>query len=282
MNHLLSFRLYPLSFRLGVKVKIARLGLISALLLNAFLALSCASTQEVVLDDEELYVLANKKLEMSRASGPIRAVARPKKQKQAVELLNQLLESYPESSHAKEVQMTLADLWFDDEKYDEAEAEYTAFLRLYPSSAEAERAQFRLLLTHERQIGTFDRDQSSTHKTLDVCEEYGKRHPEGEFTPNIAAIERESQGTLAEHEFYVGRLYYRRHEYAAATTRLEGVLSDYPDSEAACKALFYLAKLDAKLERPADAIEKLKRLIEEYPGCHSTDEARSLLEALKQ
>jgi outer membrane protein assembly factor BamD len=282
MNHLLFFRLYPLSFRLGVKVKIAHLSLISALLLTTFLALSCASTQEVVLDDEELFVLANKKLEMSRASGPIRTIARPKKRKQAVELLNQLLESYPESSHAKQVQMMLGDIWFDDDKYDEAEAEYTAFLRLYPSSAEAERAQFRLLLTHEQRIGTFDRDQSSTHKTLDVCEQYRKRHPGGEFTPNIAAIERESQATLAEHEFYVGRLYYRRHKYAAATSRLEGVLRDYPDTEAACKALFYLAKLDAKLERPADAIEKLERLIEDYPGCHSTDKAKSLLEALKQ
>ncbi|MBN2208668.1 MAG: outer membrane protein assembly factor BamD [Candidatus Coatesbacteria bacterium] len=263
-------------------MRIARLGLIFALLMATFLALSCASTQEVVLDDEELNVLANKKLEMSRASGLIKALARSKKRKQAVELLNQLLDSYPESSHAKEAQMTLADLWFDDEKYEEAEAEYTAFLRFYPSSAEAEKAQFRLLLTHERRIGTFDRDQSSTHKTLDVCGEYGKRHPGGEFTANVAAIERESDAMLAEHEFYVGRLYYRRHEYAAATTRLEGVLRDFPDTEAACKALFYLAKLDVKLERQADAIEKLQRLVQDYPGCHSTDKAKRLLEALKQ
>ena len=282
MNHLVFFRLYPLSFRLGVKVKIARLGLIFAILLSTFLALSCASTQEVVLDDQELYVLANKKIEMSRASGPIRAFSRSKKRKQAVELLNQLLDSYPESPRAKEVQMTLGDVWFDDEKYDEAEAEYTVFLRLYPSSAEAERAQFRLLMTHERRIGTYDRDQTSTHKTLDACAEYRKRHPGGEFTPNIDAIERESLATLAEHEFYVGRFYYRRHEYAAATSRLNGVLRDYPDTEAACKALLYLAKLDVKLNRPADAIEKLNRLIQDYPGCHSTDQAKTLLEALRE
>jgi len=265
----------------ATKMRISHLGLFAGLLLAAFLTLSCASTNEVVLDDEELFLLASKKLEMSRAAGVIRAIGRPKKRKEAVELLDQLLDKYPESPHANEVQMLLADIWFDDEKFEEAEAEYTMFLRFYPSYDEAERAQFRLLLTHERRIRTYDRDQSFTHKTLTLCQEYRTRFPGGEFTQNIAAIEEESLGMLAEHEFYVGRLYYRRHEYAAATSRLEGILRDYPDSGAACKALLLLARLDAKLERPADAIEKLRRLIEDYPGCHSTAKAKSLLKDLR-
>ncbi len=266
----------------ATKMRIAHLGLFTGLLLAAFLTLSCASTNEVVLDDEELFLLASKKLETSREAGLVRAIRRPKKRKEAVELFDQLLDKYPESPHAKDVQMLLADLWFDDEKFEEAEAEYTVFLRFYPSDDGAERAQFRQLLTHQRRIGTYDRDQSFTHKTLALCKYYRTRYPGGEFTPNIALIERESLAMLAEHEFYVGRLYYRRHGYAAATSRLEGILRDFPDSEAACKALLLLAKLDAKLERPADAIEKLQRLIEEYPGCDSNAKAKRLLKGLRQ
>jgi len=265
----------------ATKMKISHLGLIAGLLLAAALTLSCASTNEVVLDDEELFLLASKKLDTSRKAGVVRTIRRPKKQKEVVELFDQLLDRYPESRHASDVQMLLADLWFDDEKYEEAEAEYTVFLRFYPSDDEAERAQFRLLLTHRRRIGTYDRDQSFTHKTLALCQEYREIFPGGEFTQNVAMIERESLGMLADHEFYVGRLYYRRHEYAAANSRLESIVRDYPQTEAACKALLLLARLDAKLERPSDAIEKLERIIEEYPGCHSIDKARALLEDLR-
>ena len=266
----------------GMKIRIAHLYIYCGLLLIALLTLSCASTNEVVLDDEELFLLASRKLERSEEPGITRAIGKPKKRKEAIELFDQLLDEYPESPHAKDVQMQLADIWLDDEKYEEAEAEYTVFLRFYPSGSDAEKAQFRLLLTHQRRIRTYDRDQSFTHKTLTMCEGYREKYPGGQFIQNVAIIEQESLAMLAEHEFYIGRLYYRQREYAAARPRFEGVLRDYPNSGAACKALLYLAKLDLKLERQDDAIHNLERLIEDYPGCRSIASAKSLLEDLKQ
>ena len=251
------------------------------LLAAALLTISCASTHEVVLDDDEMFHLANRKLTMSERAGFIWGVTHSKEESQALELLNELLDKYPESPHAKEAQMLLADTQFADKKHEEAEAEYTSFLRFYPSGAEAQKAQFRLLLTFERRTRTYDRDQSFTHKTLKFCKQYRLSYPAGQFTPHVAVIEREARAMLGMHEFYVGRLYFRRHKYAAAVSRLEGVLSNYSDTEAAPGALLYLAKTDLKLKRRDEARQKLLKLIEEYPSCRCINKARRLLKALE-
>jgi len=251
------------------------------LFVAALLTMSCASTQEVVLDDDEMFHLASKKLYMSEHGGFIWGIIHSKEESQALELFNKLLDKYPGSPHAREVQMLLGDIQFAKKRYEEAEAEYTSFLRFYPSDAEAQKAQFRLLLTFARRIKAYDRDQSFTHKALDACKQYRQKYPGGQFTPHVAVIEREARAMLGMHEFYVGRFYYRRHKYAAAISRLEGVLSDYSDTKAAAKALLYLAKTDLKLEKRDDARRKLQQLINEYPGAHwANNKARRLLKAL--
>ncbi|MBN1591896.1 MAG: outer membrane protein assembly factor BamD [Candidatus Coatesbacteria bacterium] len=262
-------------------LKASQIAAILALLIS-FLCLSCASNEGVVLDDDEMYHLAIRKLEEEEDAGIAAALVAPKKRKEAKELLDEMLDKYPSSRYAKEAQMRLADLWLSEDKFEEAEAEYSTILRFYPSDKDAEKAMFRLLLTHHRRIRTYDRDQSPTHKTLKMVDDYRKRYPNGEFTELVAIIEEESIEMLASHEFYVGRLYYRQKAYAAASSRLKGVISDYPDTEAACKALLYLAKLDVKLERLDEAIENLERLIDEYPGCHSVAAAEGMLEELRE
>ncbi|HUT03005.1 MAG TPA: outer membrane protein assembly factor BamD [bacterium] len=250
------------------------------LLAAALLTISCASTQEVVLGDDEMFHLASRKLEMSEQAGLIWGITHSKEQSQALELFNELLDRYPESPHAKKAQMLLADTLFADKKHEEAEAEYTSFLRFYPSDVEAQKAQFRLLLTFERRTRTYDRDQSFTHKTLEFCRQYRRNYPGGQFTQHVAVIEREARAMLGMHEFYVGRLYFRRHKYAAATSRLEGVLRDYSDTEAAPRALLYLAKTDLKLKRRDEARQKLRKLIDNYPGSQCINRARRLSKAL--
>ncbi len=262
------------------KMRVASACALVMLLAVALLTISCASTQEVVLDSDEMFHLANRKLNMSEHAGLIWGITHSKEQSQALELFNELLDKHPESPRAKEAQMLLADTQFADKKYEEAEAEYTSFLRFYPSDVEAQKAQFRLLLTFERRTRIYDRDQSFTHKTLEFCKQYRQNYPGGQFTPHVTVIEREARAMLGMHEFYVGRLYFRRHKYAAAISRLEGALRDYSDTEAAPKALLYLAKTDLKLKRRDEARQKLQKLIDDYPGCRSIDKAKKLLKTL--
>lgn len=255
---------------------------IAILLLVSLGGTSCGPANNVVLDDDELFELASIKLRQSQEGSPQWKISHPKQRKQAMGLLDQLLSQYPESRHAEDAQMLIADLYFEDKKFEEADAEYTVYLRFYPSTKRAQKAQFRLALTHRRRMAEYDRDQSETHKTLEACERYYTLYSEGELTPLVSVVERESLATLADHEFYVGRFYYRRHLYSAASARLKVVLSDYPDSPAASKALLYLAKIDLKSERPDDAIAKLEQLIREHPGSRYVKKAERLLEETRR
>ena len=155
--------------------------IVSVILIASLAILSCSPKRETVLDGEELLELASRKLKQNQERGLKWRITHPKQRKQAMELLNQLLAQYPESRRAKEAQMLLADVYFDDEKFEEAEAEYTVFLRFYPSAEAAQKAQFRLALTHHRRMADYDRDQTQTHKTIDACEQYYARFPEGEL-----------------------------------------------------------------------------------------------------
>ncbi|MCD6326927.1 outer membrane protein assembly factor BamD [bacterium] len=252
-----------------------------ALVLISLSVLSCTSKREILLSDDELYELASRKICRIDEVSLRASLFRSRTFNEAQELLNELLDRYPESKLANATQMALAELYFDDEEYEEAEAEYTIYLRFYPSAPDVEKAQYRLLLTHQRRIGSYDRDMTHTNKTLDLCSAYRNLYAQGKFIDDVELIEQDATSLLADHEFYVGRYYYRRGKYAASRARLTSAVEDYPESEAACKALYYLAKIDLKGERRADAIEKLQRLVKDYPNCGLAEKANKRLSKLK-
>lgn len=176
--------------------------------------------------------------------------------------------------------MLIADLYFDDEEYEEAEAEYAVYIRLYPSASNVEYAHYRLLMTHVERIDTYDRDQTHVYKALESCENYKRLFPSGEYTQQVDQIEIDAKAMLAKHEFYVGRFYYRTGRYYAANSRLTGVVQTYPESEEACKSLYYIARIHLKSDRKQEAVNSLEQLVAEYPECEFKEDAEEMLAEL--
>lgn len=249
----------------------------SALLVVVVFAVGCAARNKIVLNDQELLGLAKAKLERLKTSSAAWRLFHGKQRQQAEDLLNQLLERFAESPLAAEAQLTLADLYFETGKLEEADAEYSTYLKFYPSSPGAQKALWRLLLTHYRRTLAIDRDQTHSHETLRLCRQYRKRYPFGDYAASARLIEQEMMERLAGHEFYVGRFYYRRRLYRAATLRLQGVIDNYPGTRGACNALFYLAKIDLKHERRDDALEKLETLLRTCRTCRYAKKAKRLV-----
>jgi outer membrane protein assembly factor BamD len=85
------------------------------------------------------------------------------------------------------------------------------------------------------------------------------------------------QEQLAEREFYVGHIYYKKSAYPAAITRFEGVVRDYPETQVAEKAMYYLALSYQGLGESDKATQGFKELLEKYPDSRYRQEIQRLL-----
>ena len=87
---------------------------------------------------------------------------------------------------------------------------------------------------------------------------------------------------LAEHEFAVGRLYYRIGAYHAAIGRFLNLIQVYPDTPDIDAALYMLADSYHAEENYVKAHGVLQLLMERFPASKYVAQARTQLRALPQ
>ena len=185
---------------------------------------------------------------------------------------DEALEAFKEASKGSrgadldaDLQISLADAYFNKEEYPAAVGAYAEFLRLHPHNARADYVQFRIALSWQKQMCSADRSPEPAHKALAAFEALVRGYPRS------ALIEQGREGVvsarrrIAEHELYVADFYRRTEKYRAAVGRYEVVLHDYADSGFADQALFELGGCYRKLrdqERAEQCYDQLRR---EYP-----------------
>lgn len=164
-----------------------------------------------------------------------------------------------------DIQIALADAYFNKEEYPAAVEAYTEFMRLHPHNAHADYAQFRIALSWQRQMRSADRSPEPARKALAAFEALVRGYPRSTLLEQgregLAAARRR----LAEHELYIADFYRRTEKYRAAAGRYELVLRDYADSGYADQALFELGGCYRKLREQEKADRFYDQLRREYP-----------------
>jgi len=164
-----------------------------------------------------------------------------------------------------DIQIALADAYFNKEEYLAAVEAYTEFLRLHAHNARADYVQSRIALSWQKQIRSADRSPEPARKALAAFEALVRGYPRSPLLvagrEGLAAARRR----LAEHELYVGDFYRRAEKYRAAAGRYELVLRDYADSGYADRALYELGGCYRKLREREKADQFFDRLRREYP-----------------
>src|SRR5579872_4137427 len=160
--------------------------------------------------------------------------------------LQTLINTYPDSEFVARAKLGVADSWYAEggsTALAQAELEYTDFITFFPNMPEAAEAQLKIANLHYQQMEKPDRDY--TH-ALRAEQEYRKmlqQWPDSKLAPTAQQRLREVQEVLAQREFEVGRFYYMKQSYAAATARLQSLVEQYPLYSKADEALYMLGQI---------------------------------------
>ncbi len=179
--------------------------------------------------------------------------------KRAREAFTRLKEEYPLHELAILAELGIADSYFSNKDYSEAENAYRDFVELHPTDENVPYAIYQTGMCHFQQIDDIDRDQTQTVWARREFQKLTARYPQSKFALLAEKMIRECNIKLAEHEFYVGNFYFKLKKYQAALTRFEGIKRGYPGVGLDLKVDAYIAETTRLIQEE----EKAKQLKEE-------------------
>ena len=166
--------------------------------------------------------------------------------KKAREFYTRLKEEHPLHELAIMAELGIADSYYSDKEYVEAENSYRDFVNLYPNNENIPYALYQTGMCHYLQIGAIDRDQTETIKARREFEKLIARYPQSKFTPLAEKLIRDCKQKMAENEFYVGEFYFKQKKYDAAMKRFELIARDYAGVGLDLKVEAYIAETKAR------------------------------------
>jgi len=179
------------------------------------------------------------------------------KYSKAIEMFQRVKEEYPLSKYALMAELGIADSYFSDDLFVEAEMNYGEFINLHPTNPNIPYVIYQLGMCHYKQMMTIDRDQVETVKARKEFERILSQFPSSKFAPLADQKLRECRQRLAENEFYVGRFYFRMKQYKAALKRFEIVARDYSNLGLDYKVTYFIEETKRRIAREEQ--EKLAR-----------------------
>lgn len=239
-----------------------------------FFTIACSSNKGAVKDipSGEVELLFKKANEMISAGDF--EVAR--------QLLERVKAEDTTQDFAPTAQIRIADTYFQEDRYEEAEVEYEVFLSRYPYHRYASYAQYRLGMTYFKRIKSVDVSYSMAKKALEAFEKLLIQYPRNPYIEVTEGRIKACRNILAEYELYVGKFYFKKGSYGAASQRFEVILKDYPDSKPEAEALYYLGLSYRNMGERGKAIDVLNTLIERFPRIKLSREAKEIIASLNK
>jgi outer membrane protein assembly factor BamD len=201
------------------------------------------------------------------------------KYEEARKAYQEIQEKAPDRSYDADIMLRIADTYYGEEKYAEAQVEYQAFINFHPVHRDASYAQYQIGMCSYQEITTIDRDPALTRNALKEFQALLTKYPRSPYEEEAKKYIAICRDKLAEYELYVGRFYHKKGSYLAAVGRFEKLLKDYPGSTAEKDALYYAGLSYQELGEKAKAISDFETLAAKYPAM--AKEAHSIIAKLK-
>ena len=203
----------------------------------------------------------------------------------AREYFRQLMDSYPQSTYRADAKLGLADTYLGEGSAESdvlAVNEYREFLSFYPTHERAYYAQFKLGMCHFYQMHGPDRDQTETHEAIAELTAFVQRYANSPLIGEGRARLREARDRLSDSDYRVAYFYLRTQKFApAAIDRFNAILKGDPEYTRRDAVYFFLAQALLKVNRPAEALPYLDRLVAEFETSEYLEQAKKLAETLK-
>jgi outer membrane protein assembly factor BamD len=202
----------------------------------------------------------------------------------AREFLQTLIDTYPQSPLRADAKLALGDTYIGENSPAAqvmALNEFREFLSFFPTHPRADYAQYKLALSHYNQMAKAGRDQTETREAIKEFEVFFERFPNSSLIGEARQKYREARDRLGESEFLVGLTYYRLKWYPGAISRLQELLKADPEFTFRDGAYYYLAESLVRVNRGAEALPLLEKLVKEFERSEYLERAQTRIAELK-
>ncbi len=163
----------------------------------------------------------------------------------SISFFQKLRDDYPFSKEAEAAELKIAEAYYRNEDYIEADETYKNYLTFQPTGRHTHFVKYQLGRVNLDQFTGIDRDLEKVEAAKAYFESVIQDHPESEHVPDARKKLAETRAHLAEREIYVGNFYLKEENYLPARVRFENALRDYPGTPAAERAQTALAAIPA-------------------------------------
>lgn len=194
----------------------------------------------------------------------------------------QVIDSFPRSFYAQRAKLSIADSYFqkgDEGNMILAAAEYREFISLYPFSPSAPYAQHQIGMTYFKHTLKPGRDQTKSLQAITEFKKVLTNFPLSDEAKSSQEKIKDCEERLARHQFGIGLHYYRVSAFRASTERLKEILTRYPEYSDMDEVYFYLADSHFKWNKPDQAVPFFTKLITDYP---KSKHAKKALKRMKE
>lgn len=166
------------------------------------------------------------------------------------------------SKYALLAELAIADCYFKQESFPEAQVSYQSFKDLHPKHPQIDYVTYQLALSQFNQLpSTTDRDLSLAMNAIQTFEETYTNYPSSVHAKDAQEKKQAVLKMLAEKEIYIADFYFKKQNYDAALKRYEGSLEKYSGLGFDAKALSrgaISAHRAGKNEKAQSLLNKLK------------------------
>ena len=202
----------------------------------------------------------------------------------AREYFQRIVDNYPQSLFRADAKLAVGDAYLGEggtANFVLATNEFREFLQFYPTNPRADYAQYKLAMSHYRQMRAPERDQTETRAALREFDAFFDRYANSQLAPEVKEKWRETRDRLSESSYRVGLYYYRVKWYPGAIDRFREILKDDPGFSFRDAVYFYLAESLVKTNKKAEALPYFERLVKEFEQSEYLDEAQKRLRELE-
>ncbi|SUI13999.1 lipoprotein [Salmonella enterica subsp. enterica serovar Enteritidis] len=231
--------------------------LVAAATLSLFLA-GCSGSKEEVPDNppNEIYATAQQKLQDGNW-------------KQAITQLEALDNRYPFGPYSQQVQLDLIYAYYKNADLPLAQAAIDRFMRLNPTHPNIDYVMYMRGLTNMALddsalqgffgVDRSDRDPQHARAAFNDFSKLVRSYPNSQYTTDATKRLVFLKDRLAKYEYSVAEYYTARGAWVAVVNRVEGMLRNYPDTQATRDALPLMenAYRQMQLNAQADKVAKI-------------------------
>ena len=171
----------------------------------------------------------------------------------AREYFKQVVETYTQSPLRPDAKLAVGDTYLEEGGADNlvlAMNEYREFLAFYPTNRRADYAQYKLGMTHFKQMRAAERDQTETRDAIREFQTFIARYPSSSLMPEVQARLREAKDRLGSADLQVGLFYFRQKWYPGSIDRFSALLKNDPELLEPRRGVFLPRRVVHEIERP--------------------------------